>query len=63
MIIFIVECLHMTKKVTIIPLGNNIYAIKKNQTDSSLTSLRIETRKIHNKSLLHFQSNEKEYSP
>ena len=37
------------KKVPIIPLGNNHYARKNNPTDSSLGSLRIETRKIHEK--------------
>ena len=35
------------KKIPIIPLGNNYYAIKKNPTDSSLVSLRTETRKMH----------------
>ena len=47
--IFIVEYLHLTKKVPIIPCGNNSYARKKNSTDFSLNSLRLETSRIHKK--------------
>ena len=42
--IFIVEYLHLTKKVPIIQLGNNYYTIEKNPNNSSLTYLRTETR-------------------
>ena len=47
MAIFLVEYLHLTKYIPIITLVNNSYAIKKNPTYSSLTSLRTETSKIN----------------
>ena len=37
MAILIVEYLHLTKQIPIIPLGNNVYARKKNPNDSSST--------------------------
>ena len=51
------------KKVTIIPFGNNSYARNKNPTDSSFTSLRIETSRMHKKLLPYFQSKGKKSDP
>ena len=50
------------KKVPIIPLGYNCYALKNNPTNTSSTSLRTETRRMYKKSLTDFQSKEKELS-
>ena len=47
-------------EIPIIPLGNDSYAIKKNPADSSATSLRTKTSRMHKRtSLTELQLKEK----
>ena len=64
MAIFIVEYLHLTEKIPIIPLENYFHSRDKNPTDSSVTSLGTETSRMHLKiSLPEVQTKGKESSP